>query len=137
VKNTGKEAERSFVAYWQVHGHIERLRDRADLVALNGDKSIKDFAKPSDFLVSSKDTALHFAEVKSTMDAKCLPFGNIKMGQHTAALMEARRGAGSYVFYIFSYAKGRWYIMPASQYAALVDEGRRSVKFEELLQWAK
>jgi len=137
MKNDGKEAERAFVEYWGRVGHIERLRDKRDLVGLNGGRNIADFKKPSDFLVSSPAIVLHFAEVKSTTSKTSFPFGNIEDGQHVAAMKSASRGDRGYMFYIFAYATSTWYMMPCWQYAEIYNSGRRSVKFEELEPWMK
>ena len=136
MRNDGKDAEKAFEEHWRRRGHVQRLRDKKDLVGLNGGAKLADFAKPSDFLVSSAVDPLHYAEVKSTVDAKCFAFGKIQPGQSAAALCEAKRGHGAYGFYIFSYALGRWFYMSCKEYATFVDEGRRSVKFEELTPWA-
>ena len=137
MKNDGKEAERSFVAYWTAQGHIERLRDRKDLIALNGGRTLLDFKKPSDYLVSGPDVPLHYAEVKSCSGATSFPFGQIEDGQSAAAQKEYLKGSQSYIFYIFSYAKGRWYTMNCAQYCHQLKMGRRSIKFEELTPWVK
>jgi len=137
MKNNGKDAEAAFVAHWEKRGHIERIRDSADLRGLNGGRSIADFKKPSDFLVSSAVDPLHFAEVKSTTSKTSFPFGNIEDGQHVAAIKSARRGDGGYTFYIFAYATSTWYTMSCKQYAQIHESGRRSVKFEELSLWIK
>lgn len=136
--NNGKAAEKAFEAYWLGTGHVERLRDKQDLVALNnGLKGLADFSKPSDFLVSSPDHEMHYAEVKSTQHAERFAFSNIRPAQSSAALREAIRGRGAYIFYIFSYQHGQWFVMPAQQYRDLTDDGRRSVKFEELKTWQR
>ena len=137
MKNNGKEAERSFVDYWTTLGHVERLRDRADLMALNGGKPVKDFQKPSDFLVSAPGVPLHYAEVKSTWHERLFEFKHIQDGQSAAAQKEHLRGNNSYVFYIFSYHLGRWFIMSCEQYAHALKMGRRSIKFEDLSPWLK
>jgi hypothetical protein len=135
VKNNGKEAERAFAAYWESVGHVERLRDKKDLMGLNKNMKLADFAKPSDFLVSSQYTPLHYAEVKSTTNPTLFSFAKIQPAQSAAALKEANRGNGSYFFYIFSYERGQWFMMSCYQYFKLLGENRRSVKFEELEQW--
>jgi hypothetical protein len=135
ASNDGTEAERAFVEYWDARGHLERFRDKKDLMGLNKGKRLADFAKPSDYLVSAPNVPLHYAEVKSTTDGVRFAFGKIQPGQHVAALKEHRRGAGGYMFYIFSYPLGKWFLMSCTLYAKLVDEGRRSVKFEELSEW--
>jgi hypothetical protein len=136
-RNDGKAAERGFYSHWERIGHIERLRDRQDLVGLNRGARLADFKKPADFLVSSPNNPLHYAEVKSTKDPARFPFSNIKEGQHKAAMLEASRGAGSYVFYIWSYAHSEWYVMTARQYKTAIDAGQRSIPFSELDLWQK
>jgi hypothetical protein len=137
MKNDGKEAEKAFEAYWTRRGHLQRLRDARDLMALNGGQRVVDFAKPSDYLVSSRDDSLHYAEVKSTTHATTFAFKCIRDAQSAAALQEARRGDRAYIFYIFSYATGCWYIMDCLQYETVLASGRKSVKFEELTPWVK
>jgi hypothetical protein len=136
VKNTGKPAETAFEDHWDSIGHCYRFRDQKDLQALNG-KGVKDFRKPADYLVSSPRHSLHYAEVKSCHGKTSFPFSSIQPGQHAAAIAEARRGCESYLFYIFSYHHGSWYVMPCSDYAAKVAAGDKSVKFEELAPWDK
>lgn len=137
MKNDGKDAEKAFVDYWTKVGHIERFRDKRDLSGLNKGARLADFSKPSDFIVSSKDHPLHFAEVKSTTEATSFSFGKIQKGQSAAALNEARRGHGSYLFYVYSYPLGEWFIMSCLDYDDLCNAGRRSVKFKELKKWVK
>lgn len=137
MKNNGKEAETAFVKIWEDdrQGHVERLRDKKDLIGLNKGLKVADFAKPSDFMVSSASVPLHYAEVKSTTNPKLFSFSKIQPAQNAAALKEHKRGHGSYIFYIYSYEMRQWYKMSCYQYAALLDEGRRSVMFTELEEW--
>ena len=135
MKNDGKAAEKAFVDYWSKVGHIERLRDRRDLIGINGGKMVADFSKPSDFMVSSRNVPLHFAEVKSTNDANRFAFKDIRPAQHKAAMLSASRGDKGYTFYIFSYKHGKWYIMNCVLYAFMVESNQKSVKFEELSEW--
>lgn len=136
-KNNGKDAEAAFVEYWEKRGHIERLRDKKDLMGLNGGKNLADFAKPSDFLVSARGTPLHYAEVKSTVDETTFHFKNLRPGQHIAAIKAASKGDGNYIFYIFSYPLGAWFTLSCAQYAELIRTGKRSIKFKELDPWIK
>jgi hypothetical protein len=137
MKNDGKEAERGFVEHWTRVGHIQRLRDRKDLMAINKGIKVNDFKKPSDFLVSAPGVPLHYAEVKSTVHKTAFPFGNIEDGQSSAAQQEYLRGSCNYKFYIFSYHLGHWFIMTCERYAHELKMGRRSVKFEDLEPWTK
>lgn len=136
-KNDGKDAERAFEAHWNAVGHCQRFYDAADLRGRNGGRAVGDFPKPSDYLVSAPGIILHFAEVKSVLDKKRFPFGCITDGQHNAAMKEARKGAGCFTFYIFSYHLSRWFYMTCAQYAAAIDAGARSIPFEELEPWVK
>lgn len=135
MKNNGKAAETAFENYWAGRGHVERLRDKKDLMGLNKGARIADFAKPSDFIVSSMMDGLHYAEVKSTVDPKRFSFKDIRPAQSAAAILEAKRGAKAYKFYIFSYYLGQWFVMDCIEYVELLEGGRRSVLFEELTQW--
>lgn len=135
VLNDGKDAERAFENHWRRVGHCQRLRDKRDLVGLNKNTRLADWAKPSDFIVSAPGIPLVYAEVKSTKDGKSFAFSKIQAGQSAAALAEHSRGSGAYLFFIFSYPLGKWFIMDCHKYAALLDQGRRSVKFEELEEW--
>jgi hypothetical protein len=138
VKNDGKQAERSFVDYWTARGaHVERLRDRRDLIALNGGKPVADFKKPSDFLVSAPGVPLHYAEVKSTCHATRFEFKQIEEGQARAAQLEYLRGNCAYTFYIFSYQLGRWFTMSCELYCHQLKMGRASIAFEDLTPWTK
>lgn len=135
MKNDGKDAERAFEGYWSRVGHCERLRDKKDLMGLNGGKNVADFAKPSDFLVSAPGVPLHYAEVKSTVDGERFTFNKIRKAQSNAAQMEYLRGANAYIFYIFSYALGSWFSMTCEQYAHCLKTGRKSISFSELTPW--
>jgi hypothetical protein len=133
--NNGKAAEEAFEAYWTKRGHLVRLWDAADISGLNGGARVKDFAKPADYLVSSRLDDLHFAEVKSCWSKTSFSFGAIQKGQSAAALQSAKRGDQGYSFYIFSYHHGKWFYMSCVQYREILDAGRKSVKFEELAPW--
>jgi len=137
TKNDGKAAERAFESHWNSVGHCQRLYDAADLRGRNGGRHVGDYPKPSDYLVSSPTEPLHFAEVKSVMDKTRFPFGCITDGQHNAAMKEAKKGSGRYIFYIFSYHLGKWFYMSCREYAVAINRGDRSKPFEELSPWSK
>lgn len=135
MKNDGKAAEKAFVEHWHRKGHVQRLRDKKDLMGINGGARVADFAKPSDFIVSSQNDPLHYAEVKSTVHPTLFEFKCIRPAQRAAALLEASRGHGNYRFYVFSYALGRWFTIGCELFAYHVEQGRKSLKFEELTPW--
>jgi hypothetical protein len=135
--NDGKGAESAFFNHWQAVGHIQRLRDKRDLMGINGGQRIADFAKPSDFLVSGFGVPLHYAEVKSTMNDRRFSFTDIRPAQSSAALREAAQGAQAYIFYIFSYPLGSWFLMPCVQYASAIAASQKSILFKDLNPWLK
>jgi penicillin-binding protein-related factor A (putative recombinase) len=112
---------------------IERFWDAADLRGRNGGRHVGDFPKPSDFLVT-EDGLIHYAEVKSTQNAKRFPFSNIEKGQRSSALKQVSVG-GAYWFYIFTFGLGEWFLMPATQYAKALHSGAASIQFAELQPW--
>jgi hypothetical protein len=135
MKNDGTAAEKAFFNHWSRKGHIQRLRDKKDLMGLNGGARVADFSKPSDFLVSSSSDALHYAEVKSTTHKTRFEFKCIRPAQLAAARMEAKRGHKNYVFYIFSFERGQWYQLDCCDFVAYVDVGMKSIEFEDLRTW--
>lgn len=135
MRNSGKEAEKAFLARMlAVPGTvIERFWDQSDLRGINKGKAIADFAKPSDFLVTQYGS-IFYAEVKSVQSATSFPFSNLEAGQRSAALRQAAVG-GDYRFFLFSYGLGRWFLMPATLFAATLEAGKSSVKFSSLKEW--
>lgn len=135
TRNDGKEAEKAFIARMMATPGtvIERIYDASDLRGLNNGRPIADFKKPSDFLVTQHGL-LSYREVKSVQSATSFPFANLEDGQRSAALRQAAVG-GPYVFHIFSFGLGRWFLMPASTFAAAVEAGKSSIKFADLKEW--
>jgi penicillin-binding protein-related factor A (putative recombinase) len=134
MRNDGKDAEGAFLARMKRPGVvIERFWDQADLRGLNRGRTVTDYPKPSDFLVT-QDGAIHYAEVKSVQCDRRFPFKNIKDGQRSAALRQAAAG-GPYRFYIFSFGLGEWFVMEARQFAEAIARGAKSILFEELTPW--
>ena len=135
VRNTGKDAEDAFVERKESQPRtvVERFYDASDLRGINKGRPVGDFPKPSDFLVT-EDGATHFAEVKSTQNAKRFPFSQIEDGQRSACLRHTAAG-GVYTFYIFTYGLGKWFKLPGFLFAQLLEDGAASVSFEELSEW--
>lgn len=135
AKNDGKEAERAFLDRIRSKGGtvVERFWDAADLRGINGGRAVGDFPKPSDFLVT-QEGQIHYAEVKSTHNPKRFPFADIRPAQRSAALRQVSVG-GAYIFYLFSYALGEWFVMPATQFAKALHGGLKSIEFKELTPW--
>lgn len=136
MKNDGKDAEAAFEAYWRGKGAIvDRFFDAAALRGLNGGKAVKDFPKPADYILTTSHGDISYAEVKSTVDPVRFSFGCLQKGQSSMALRQAMTVEGRYIFYIFSYHFGRWFLMSCKDYKAARDAGRSSMKFEELTPW--
>lgn len=134
MRNDGKEAERAFLARLSRPGVVvERIRDQSDLRGINGGRAVADFKKPADFLVT-ENGLLSYREVKSVQSSTSFPFSNIEDGQRSAALRQAAVG-GPYFFHLFSYGLGKWFIMTAEKFRAVIDDGKSSVKFKDLPEW--
>lgn len=137
MKNDGNDADSAFVARINAMPNtiVQRFYDQSDLRGLNGGRAVGDFAKPSDYIITLNGR-VSYAEVKSIQGHVSFPFGNIEGGQRSAALRHAAVGAGDcFVFYIFSFGTSRWYTMSADEFAATLNEGKKSIKLEELNQW--
>lgn len=135
MKNDGTAAEEAFVKriMRQPNSWVERVRDAKDLRGINRGRKVGDFAKPCDFLVTQKGL-LSYAEVKSTLNPRRFPFSQVGEAQRSAALKQAAIG-GPYRFYIFSYTHSKWYIMDCQVFAAAIERGDSSIKFEDLIEW--
>ena len=135
MTNTGKEAERAFLARLRATAGVvvERFYDQADLRGINKGRAVADFCKPSDFLVTEAGL-ISYREVKSVQSSTSFPFANIEKGQRSAALRQAAVG-GDYRFHLFSYGLGQWFVMPARQFAEAVERGAASIKFKDLETW--
>lgn len=134
MRNDGGKAEAFFESYWtgRVDSDCERLPDAKALHGLNG-RRVGDFPKPSDYLVTTNGL-MHYAEVKSTEKHTRFSFSDIRPAQKAKALLMARIG-GPYIFYIYSFGLGKWFVMPARQFADAMNENRKSITFEELNLW--
>ena len=135
MRNDGSKAERFFENHWDSKpgADCERITDSKALRGLNGGRSVGDFPKPSDYLICD-DGLLHYAEVKSTEKTTRFAFCDIRPAQKAKAMTMASVG-GPYFFYIYSFGRGKWFIMPCKQFADAVREGRKSITFEELVPW--
>lgn len=132
TKNDGTEAEAAFEVLIKADD-LYRMPDQKALTGLNGGRRVGDFPKPSDYLVT-KGGETYYAEVKSVQSAISFPFADIRPAQSAKALKMAAVG-GRYLFYIFSYALGQWFIMTETIYAAARKRGAKSIKFQELIRW--
>ena len=135
MKNNGKSAEEAFLRRLNATPGVvfERFWDQSDLRGLNGGRAVGDYPKPSDFLVT-ENGILSFREVKSVQSSTSFPFANIEPGQRSAALRQAAVG-GPYYFHLFSFGLGKWFIMSAEKFRAVLDTGKSSVKFKDLPEW--
>ena len=139
--NNGKHAEAVFESYWEGRGKssfIYRFLDAGDLLqrirAIVGAKfPLGKLAaiipsQPSDYLVVDAEEGQFFAEVKSSKSPTSFPLSNIKPSQWSAAKRTAA-AKGQYWFFIYSYAKDRWYRVPAS---IVLETQEKSLKWDKL-----
>ncbi len=131
ARNSGKRSEATFEA--NVIGLVFRLRDKADLVGLNGGKNVAAFGNPSDYLIASEG-GLHFAEVKSTTSATSFSLSSFTAAQKSAISRLHKAGLGKlYQIYIHSIHQDQWYLMDATEfYETIINEKRKSKKWNEL-----
>lgn len=133
--NDGVSAENAWVhAKTKAGAIVERFWDAKALRGLNNLKSVKDFPKPADYLVTEA-AGIHYAEIKSVQSATSFGFNNLRPKQVSTALAHHSRGWGDrYVFYIFSFGLGKWFTMNADQFAT-IRALKSSAKFSELTPW--
>jgi penicillin-binding protein-related factor A (putative recombinase) len=130
MMNTGKGSERFFEE--NVSGLVFRLRDKADLVGLNGGKNVASFGNPSDFLVANK-AGVFFVEVKSTTNKTSFSLSCFTPAQKAAIYKLHKRGLGSlYRIYIHNLDINQWYLMTADSYMSHLSTGKKSVKWKDL-----
>lgn len=137
MRNDGKKAEAYFEEYWGERPgcDLERVYDAQALRGLNGNRPVGDFPKPSDYLLTDNGLT-HYAEVKSTEKMTRFAFCDIRPAQKAKALKMALVG-GTYIFYIYSFGTGNWYLLTAKAFAEAVNAGRKSITFEELKPWTR
>ena len=132
ARNSGKKSEAIFEE--NVSGLVFRLRDKADLVGLNGGKNVAAFGNPSDFLVADSTVGLRFCEVKSSTSKTSFSLSAFTPAQRSAISRLHRSGLGQlYVIYIHSLFHNQWYLMTADEfYDTVVNQKRKSKKWTEL-----
>lgn len=131
-ENDGTEAERAFEELIEADV-LYRFPDQKALRGLNGGRQVGDFPKPSDYLVT-KNGRTFYAEVKSTQSHVSFGFDDIRPSQRSMALRQAAVG-GDFRFYIFSFGLGKWFVLFADQFEAVIKSGAKSIKFKELTPW--
>lgn len=130
ARNSGKGSEAIFEE--SVSGLVFRLRDKADLVGLNGGKNVAAFGNPSDFLIASP-AGVFFAEVKSTTNATSFSLSCFTAAQKAAIYKLHKRGLGSlYRIYIHSLDSNTWYLMTADSFMEAMSTGKKSIKWKNL-----
>lgn len=131
IKNTGKPSEKIFLE--NLDGLVFRLRDKADLVGLNGGKNIAAFGNPSDYIIAMNGT-LYFAEVKSTVNTSSFSLSSFTPAQKSAISRLYKRGEGYlYKIYVHNLVTDSWYILNGDQfYTTVVLEKRKSIKWENM-----
>ena len=133
MKQVWKSAEDQFKSWWQgKHSFCFQFHDTRAAMGATGSKRVYTSPHPSDFLVTDRGD-MFYAEVKS-FSGPSFPFANIKPSQWSAAKQQAAAG-GKYFFYLFSTSNGQWYKIESPFLVGIYDEGRKSVKVSELLDF--
>lgn len=140
MKNTGKTSQETWELKTRVrHGKlcfIHRLADASDLTGLNRGLSKKKtgfvatLKLPSDYLVTI-DGVMFYAEVKSSQNATSFPFANFEEGQWQA-MRQQRAARGEYWVFIHNLNTDFWYRVPGNLILNTKDDGRMSLKWDEL-----
>lgn len=128
--NNGKSSEKFFEE--SVDGLVFRLRDKADMVGLNGGKNVAAFGNPSDFfLLTSKSGYL--VEVKSSTNTTSFSLSGFTPSQKMAIYKCHKLGYGEkYRIYIHSLHLNQWYMITADDYMKTINQGKKSIKWTEL-----
>ena len=130
AKNTGKDSEYLFAT--NVSGLVFRLRDKADLVGLNGGKNVAAFGNPSDNILVTND-GVFLAEVKSTTNATSFSLSCFTSAQKAAIYKMHKRGFGRfYRIYIHSLHTNTWYLITADDFMKVIATGKKSIKWTSL-----
>lgn len=128
--NNGKGSERFFEQ--SVKGLVFRLRDKADMVGLNGGKNVATFGNPSDFFLLTPKSG-YLAEVKSSSDKTSFSLSGFTPAQKTAIYKCHKLGYGDkYRIYIHSLHLNQWYLITADDYMRTINEGKKSIKWKDL-----
>lgn len=130
MSNNGKASEAFFQL--NVKGLVFRLRDKADMVGLNGGKNVAAFGNPSDYFLVTTDSG-YLAEVKSSSSTSSFSLSGFTKAQLNAIYKCSKLGYGDkYRIYIHSLHLNQWYLMDANQFMAIIKQGKKSIKWTEL-----
>lgn len=128
-----KDAEEEFKSWWLgKQSFCFQFHDSRAAMGATGSKRVFTTSHPSDFLVTDRGE-MFYAEVKSFGGAS-FSFSNIKPSQWSAARQQIA-AQGKYFFFLFSTSNGNWYKLEASFLLGIYDEGRKSVRVPELLDF--
>jgi hypothetical protein len=128
--NNGKRSEQLFAE--NVSGLVFRLRDKADLVGLNGGKNVAAFGNPSDNILVTHEGA-YLAEVKSTTSTTSFSLSCFTSAQKAAIYKMHKRELGQfYRIYIHSLATDQWYLITADDFMKVISTGKKSIKWKDL-----
>lgn len=130
TSNNGKASEAFFME--NVSGLVFRLRDKADLVGLNGGKNIAAFGNPSDYFLLT-DRGGYLAEVKSSSNETSFSLSGFTPAQKAAIYKAHKVGFGSfYRIYVHNILSNNWYLMTADDYMEIIKTGKKSIKWTSL-----
>lgn len=130
MANNGKASEAFFQL--NVKGLVFRLRDKADMVGLNGGKNVAAFGNPSDYFLVTTDSG-YLAEVKSSSSTTSFSLSSFTKAQLNAIYKCSKLGYGDkYRIYIHSIHLNQWYLMDANEFMSIIKQGKKSIKWTEL-----
>lgn len=130
MKNDGTKSEATFEQMFKgKDSWVFKLTDTKS-ASRGGKIKVQVKKQPADYIVCNKGS-MFFAEVKSCSNLTSFPFSNIKEGQWNAILRTCAAGT-QYFVYIHNLNTDLWYIIPNFILKFLKEEGRASVKWEEL-----
>jgi penicillin-binding protein-related factor A (putative recombinase) len=131
---TWKSAEEEFASWWwKKSSYCFQFHDTRAAMGATGSRRVFTTAHPSDFLVTDEGV-MFYAEVKSSENPVSFPFTNVKPSQWNAARQQVAAG-GNYFFFLFSLSNKVWYRIPGSYLVPLKEQGIKSVKWAELLDF--
>ena len=132
--NNWRDAEDCVQHYFNNLGKESFCYKITDTAEVNrGSKGKKVIAKavPSDFIVTINGS-MFYLEVKYCSDEKSFNFSNFTKTE-LVYLKKQTAAHGIYFVYVYSSHLKKWFATTGTRIINLMDEGKRSVKFKEML----
>lgn len=133
MTRTWQSVEEQFKSWWIGKDKFcFQFHDTRAAMGASGSKRVFTAPHPSDFLVTDNGE-MFYAEVKSFAGSS-FNFSNVRPNQWSAARQQTAAG-GKYFFYLFSTGNEIWFKIEARFLLSIYDEGRKSVKVTEILDF--